>query len=141
MNIKTTILLFSTVCLMNSCVQNKEKRAEIILKDPVMQEEIFLAILNDSVQLQQFFNKMRSHKSKIPIGMHGRMMRKFMYSSMDSLILSDTAFSHRMMRHMVRRTDQDTLFCRMMSESILMHDSIRGNLMRTFTPMRKRMPR
>ena len=116
---------------MAGCAENKEERALNALEDPELKEEIFNAIMNDSVYLDQFMDKMHAQYAGKGGYMRSRMMGRMMMGGMfdmDSLMLADTVARGRMMRHMLHRTDQDSVFCRQLSESIMQHEPLRRRI-------------
>lgn len=126
-----SILLLATL-LVTGCNPNKKEKAEALFTDPVMQDEIFNAIMGDSARLQQFFEKFHSqrqhHMGKMG-PMHQRMMKKMCCSSgMDSVMMCDGSMQGKMMRHMLKQTDQDSVYCRQLGDSVMRHDRLRKHL-------------
>ena len=125
---KTNVFAILWMIILVGCVQNKKEKAEALLTDPVMQEEIFNAILSDSARLNIFFEKVHK-EGKGQGSRHQRMMKKMCYSSgMDSLFMCDGSMQGKMMRQMLKQTDQDSMFCRQMGDSVMKHDRLRMHL-------------
>lgn len=127
------ISLFGVI-LLAGCNSNKKEKAEALFTDPVMQDEIFNAILNDSARLHDFYDKVHM-KQKGSGGMHQRMMKKMCCApGMDSVMMCDKPMQRKMMRHMLQQTDQDSMFCMQMGDSVMRHDRLRKHLQRRMEP-------
>lgn len=113
------------------CMPDKKERANVLLKDSEMADEIFNAIINDSSSLESFMVKLHATRNKPGFRMHQRIMSKMCQSSLmdaDSMMMRDPAYQGRIMRHMLRKCDRDSLFCLQMSDSVMRHDRLRKTL-------------
>ncbi len=83
-------LFWSTI--LAGCAVDKKDPAKLLLQDAKLQEEIFDAILADSIYLEKFLEKMDSD-SRINT-MHGRMMKRIIHQEeTDSTVTDDAVFS------------------------------------------------
>jgi hypothetical protein len=125
---KTGIVYLFGMLFITSFNLNKKEKAETLFTDPVMQDEIFNAILNDTTRLADFMNKFHSQQRQKMGSMHQRMMKQMCCTGADSIILCDRSMEGRMMRHMLRQTDRDSMFCKQVGDSVLRHDRLRKHL-------------
>lgn len=124
---KTTIYVLFCTIMFGACTQ-KKYQAETLLEDPTIQEDIFNAILTDSVYLEEFLNQMHSMYPPMH-AKRGRMMKRmYRFSETDSLIMADSLIRKRMLRHMLNQADRDSVFCRQMSQSIIERKALRKRL-------------
>ncbi len=102
------------------CMPNKQKNAELLLKDPVMQGEILDAIVRDSASLNELIARLDRHK------MHRGRMEKMCNCQrhLDSTMMTDPSMKNRMLKHMLARAEKDSAFCSQMSDSIMRHKKL-----------------
>lgn len=130
------MFLFGTLLIMG-CIPNKKEKAEALFTDPVMQDEIFNAILNDTSRLQDFFEMV--HKQRKGYGpMHQQIMGKVCCDlTMDSIMMCNIPMQRKMMRHLLMQSDQDSIFCQQLGDSVLKHDRLRKHLKQRMEPGRQ----
>lgn len=136
-NVIFLILLVSIV----GCTLDKNERADALLKDSEVADEIFNAIIEDSSHLEAFMLKLHAIRNKQGSRMHRRMMSQMCQATsmdMDSMMMGDPAYQGKWMRHLLRRCDRDSLFCLQMSDSVMRHDRLRKTLKQKMGPAKQR---
>lgn len=106
-----TVILIGS--LMASCEGVREKTAEELLDNSKMREEIYSAILNDSIYFNTFLGKAMSNKSSKKILTENYSMMKMMCMSdnMDHIMNTDKEAMERMSAIFIKKLEQKHVSC------------------------------
>lgn len=112
---KSNIFLIVILCglLVTGCKGNREKSAEELLENPVMEDEIYSTILNDSVYFLKFMNKISMDESckKMVANNNSIMKEMCMSEKMDSLLSTDQQMMENLSNRLIKRMEVDSFAC------------------------------
>jgi cobalamin biosynthesis Mg chelatase CobN len=99
--------------LVSSCKSTKEKSAEELLENSKMEDNIYSAILNDSIRFSKFMNQMAmNERSKIILSRNSSIVKMMcMSEKMDSLMSNDQQILENLSNRFVKRMEADSFVC------------------------------
>lgn len=108
------------------CVEDKKEKAQIVIQDPVLREEIFHVIQNDSTMLRDLMVNMVSFtEDPERYSMRYRMMKLVLNSPvMDSLLVNDSNTRMQLFQKMLVESDHNPEFRQEMSNAISRHENL-----------------
>lgn len=127
-NIFFTVTLFGI--LTGGCAGTKQKRAESLLKNPGMENEIYSAILNDPENLSKFLDKMMLSEDAKKLMLENPLLSKTLCMSgkMDSLISNDEQIRETMSGLIIKNMMADSVVCDKTCSKLMENEHIKGYL-------------
>ena len=117
---KTYQLWIFAGLLLTGCIVDQKEKAQSVLADPVLREEIFHVIQNDSVMLRDMMVNIVSfsnHPETYP--MRYRMVRiAFTSPVMDSLLVNDSGVRSQIFQWMLNESNHNSEFRQEISNGI-----------------------
>ena len=96
-----------------SCMRTKEKTADELLQNSVLEDEIYSSVLTDSVRFLKFINKMElNEKSKKMMTNNNSIVKAVcMSEKMDSMMSKDHQVIEKFSNRLIKRMEADSFVC------------------------------